>query len=51
MPTKDNLVTISAFLLSIFGFFALIAKCGASFMRNLLIKLYELIFRHKAKSL
>ncbi|MCG2616305.1 hypothetical protein LZZ85_18545 [Terrimonas sp. NA20] len=51
MANRDTLVTISAFILSIFGFFALAVKFGSSVMRALLAKLYDLIFRHKAKSL
>lgn len=51
MPNKDTLVTIGAFILSIFGVFALIAKLGASVIRTLLIKLYDLLFRHNVKNL
>lgn len=50
MTNREVLVTIVSFIIAVFAVVAIAVRWGASAVRLLLIRLYDLFFRHKIKT-
>lgn len=50
MTNREILVTVVSFIIAVFAIAALAVRFGAIAVRSLLIRLYDVIFRHKIKT-
>ncbi|WP_303893410.1 hypothetical protein [Terrimonas ferruginea] len=47
MTDRETIINVLAFVITIFGFVAVVVKAGSNAIRYLLIKLYKLMFPNK----